>query len=338
MSDGDRLRIASPQDHPSGDTQGIAEKIGLFEDVGDKRLTGIAEHQRGNFGTRAKLHGDGDPGVFQQMGAAARGDAIASDEDSSHATVSQVEPVGRDRIPQRSCTPLGLLQALRQCVHPPVSKPRHRTATNRERVSSCSPNPGPYERSRGRKVIVYVNPTTSSNAPHQTGAWRLARTVAGGCDHSSNPLARISTPYKASSSPTKNHTGMIRWRSIRVYQNIHCRIRRRTAETPAQKMGRWKSGMSPSFGSGVTPYTRPTNSEAGFGLVARLTSTVTITPMRQDQSARYMSSARAWAFEESAMMASVAGFIFTSTNIPTDDSVPASRPQNPPAAVTRCRC
>src|SRR6266851_9814312 len=52
-------------------------------------------------------------------------------------------------------------------------------------------------------------PNTIINPPHQTGACKLASTVAGGCDHSARPLNKISTPYTKNSTPTKNHTGMI---------------------------------------------------------------------------------------------------------------------------------
>lgn len=70
--------------------------------------------------------------------------------------------------------------------------------------------------------------------------------------------------------------------------------------TVAQNHGRCSMETRPSEGIAVTPYTRPLSSASGFGLVTKLTATVTITQMRQDQSARYMFSAMSRAYGDSA--------------------------------------
>ena len=62
VGDGDRLGVCSPKDHAVGDAKSVAEEMGLFEDVGDEGLAGVAEHEGGDFGARGKLHGDLDAG------------------------------------------------------------------------------------------------------------------------------------------------------------------------------------------------------------------------------------------------------------------------------------
>lgn len=57
------------------------------------------------------------------------------------------------------------------------------------------------------------------------------------------------------------------------------------AATP-QNTGRLYSGMSRSLGSPVQPYTNPSSSAAGLGVVTRLTTTVTNMQISSDQSAR----------------------------------------------------
>src|SRR5581483_11636031 len=76
-------------------------------------------------------------------------------------------------------------------------------------------------------------------------------------------------------------------------------------------------------------------SDCGCGRVARLTNTVTRTQMIHDQSARYMFSAMSLAWEDSAMIPSAGGSSFTHNHMPTEETVPASKPQKPPAGVAR---
>src|SRR5690242_3421165 len=106
-----------------------------------------------------------------------------------------------------------------------------------------------------------------------------------------------------------------------------------TNTTPAQKIGRFVKGRCASEGSSVQPLTNPTNSATGLGLVAKLTNTVTSTHIIHDHSARYISSAIAFASAEPVMMASARGSNLTHAHMPTDATVPASKPQKPPADV-----
>ena len=60
-------------------------------------------------------------------------------------------------------------------------------------------------------------------------------------------------------------------------------------------------GQMPFRRNSVAPYTSPCNSASVFGLVIRLTTTVTTTQMIHDHNARYMFSAMSFAYGESAM-------------------------------------
>src|SRR5665213_3863 len=135
--------------------------------------------------------------------------------------------------------------------------------------------------------------------------------------------------------PTKNHiekpssSCMI----YNFYQKIICKIIKAISTTPAQKIGRFVNGRCLSEGNSVQPLTNPTNSDSGFGFVARLTNTVTSTHIIHDQSARYISSAIAFASAEPVMMARARGSNLTQAHMPTEANVPESNPQKPPAAV-----
>src|SRR6185312_7427110 len=135
--------------------------------------------------------------------------------------------------------------------------------------------------------------------------------------------------------PTKNHIEKPSSSCIKYnfYQKIICKIIKATSTTPAQKIGRFIKGRCASEGRSVQPLTNPTNSPTGLGFVAKLTNTVTSTHIIHDQSARYISSAIAFASAEPVMMASARGSILTHAHMPTDANVPESNPQNPPAAV-----
>src|ERR1035441_3075350 len=120
-----------------------------------------------------------------------------------------------------------------------------------------------------------------------------------------------------------------------VYQKIMFNAMKTAATTPAQKMGRCHIGRSPSDGITVQPYTRLVSSESGFGLVNRLTTTVTITHTIQDQSARNMFSAISLALGDMATYFSAVGSSLTQAHMPMDDAVPVARPQKPPAGEAR---
>src|ERR1035437_8144687 len=78
---------------------------------------------------------------------------------------------------------------------------------------------------------------------------------------------------------------------LSAYQKIMFNAMKAAATMPAQKMGRCQTGRLPSEGITVQPYTRLVSSDSGFGLVNRLTTTVTIRHRIQDQRARNMFSA-----------------------------------------------
>src|SRR6185369_4055316 len=81
-----------------------------------------------------------------------------------------------------------------------------------------------------------------------------------------------------------------------AYQKIIFNAMNAAATTPAQKMGRCQTGKWPSDGITVQPNTRLVSSESGFGLVIRLTTTVTITHTIQDHRARNIFSAMSLAY------------------------------------------
>lgn len=122
---------------------------------------------------------------------------------------------------------------------------------------------------------------------------------------------------------------------VTSYQNIMLSVIKTTSTTAAQKMGRFNKGNSPSEGNGVQPLTNPTNCDSGFGFVNRLTITVTDAVIIQHHNALYIFSAISLACAESAIIFSAAGSIFTQSHMPTEETIPASNPQKPPAAVVR---
>src|ERR1035437_81665 len=119
------------------------------------------------------------------------------------------------------------------------------------------------------------------------------------------------------------------------YQKIIFNAMNAAATMPAQKMGRCQTGRWPSDGITVQPYTRLVSSDSGFGLVIRLTTTVTITHTIQDQRARNMFSAISFALEDMATYCSAVGSSLTQAHMPMEDAVPAARPQKPPAGEAR---
>src|SRR5579864_3719485 len=75
---------------------------------------------------------------------------------------------------------------------------------------------------------------------------------------------------------------------VSPYQKITCRIRNTTATTPPQNSGLCQMLTCSCLGIGVSPYTRSFNSASDFGLVIRLTTTVTMTQINQHHRARNM--------------------------------------------------
>src|ERR1017187_4669952 len=120
-----------------------------------------------------------------------------------------------------------------------------------------------------------------------------------------------------------------------IYQKIIFNAMKTAATTPAQKMGRCHIGRSPSDGITVQPYTRLVSSDSGFGLVNRLTTTVTIRHRIQDQSARNMFSAISLALGDKATYFRAVGSSLTQAHMPMDAAVPDARPQKPPAGEAR---
>src|ERR1035437_440077 len=120
-----------------------------------------------------------------------------------------------------------------------------------------------------------------------------------------------------------------------AYQKIIFNAMKAAATMPAQKMGRCQTGRLPSDGITVQPYTRLVSSDSGFGVVIKLTTTVTITHTIQDQRARNMFSAISLALEDMATYRSAVGSSLTQAHMPMDDAVPAARPQKPPAGEAR---
>src|ERR1017187_99315 len=94
-------------------------------------------------------------------------------------------------------------------------------------------------------------------------------------------------------------------------------------------------GMTCSDGSAVELYTSPRSSEAGLGLVTRLTTIVTRTHTSQDQMNLYRFSAIAFASAEKARIANAWGGTFTNSQSRTDDAVKKTSPQNPPPGGAR---
>src|ERR1017187_1494655 len=88
---------------------------------------------------------------------------------------------------------------------------------------------------------------------------------------------------------------------ILPYQKIICITTNAPDTTPAQKMGRCHNGRWPSDGIWVQPYTRPASSASVFGLVIKLTTTVTVTQVMADQRARNMFSSMGLAAGDKAM-------------------------------------
>src|SRR5450755_1858287 len=108
-----------------------------------------------------------------------------------------------------------------------------------------------------------------------------------------------------------------------------------TATATAQKAGRCNSETCSSEGMSVTPITSPFSSLTGLGVVIKLTTIVTSTQTSQDHSPRYIFSAISLAWLESATYLSAEGSSLTQAHMLMDETVPASSPQNPPAAVAR---
>src|ERR1035437_8291009 len=87
---------------------------------------------------------------------------------------------------------------------------------------------------------------------------------------------------------------------LSAYQKIMFNAMKATATMPAQKMGRCQTGGWPSEGMTVQPYTRLVSSDSCFGVVIKLTTTMTMAHTIQDQRARNMFSAISLALEDMA--------------------------------------
>src|SRR5580704_2754804 len=114
------------------------------------------------------------------------------------------------------------------------------------------------------------------------------------------PVAKISSPFTSNEMPIKNQIEMDPPDFITPHQKTIFRAVKITPTTTAQNHGRRSVETMPSEGISVKPYTSPFNSASGFGLVTRLTATVTSAHTMQDHSARYIFSAMSRAYGESA--------------------------------------